>query len=468
MSTKRMNPGRVSGRMSLCALALACTLPLVANAQQTVYWRNGAGVSNWWDGANPWYRSGDGWWIARPDYNTLNEASTIGANIVRFDNGSDTTMSINGAYFQVHQLMFDNGTGARTMTARDSGGIDMRTGSSTTKIENNDADAQVLNTPVVLYTTTEINPVSGDLTFHQPIYLKSNWINVWGDNQKTLSLNGVLDADGGNGGLAVKQDSIVVLTNNNTFAGAIWVEKGTVRLDGSTNAIGTSGIVNVGTNATLELNGRQTWRPATLNLYGTGTNAGNGALRKTTSGAATWRGNINLGADSRIVVTGGGLSLYGAITAATHTLYITNTVTVTMQSGCTLSGSKTTGDGALHKSGSSTLYLRPSSGLSGSIWLQKGEIRQNTDNSSTIPAGGVFRMSDGVTYCSSSSASRTNAKAAQIDGGVTLGYSGGGELTFSGNMNLTAGQRTLTTLNNVVIFGAVTNGGLTKAGAGTM
>ena len=63
---------------------------------------------------------------------------------MRFDNGSDLTMSVNGAYFQVHQLMFDNGTGARTMTARDSGGIDMRTGSSTTKIENNDADAQVL------------------------------------------------------------------------------------------------------------------------------------------------------------------------------------------------------------------------------------------------------------------------------------------------------------------------------------
>ena len=468
MSTKRMNPGRVLGRMGLCALALACTLPLAANAQQTVYWRNGAGVSNWWDGANPWFRSGDGWWIARPDYNTLYEASTIGANIVRFDNGSDTAMSVNGAYFQVHQLMFDNGTGARTMTARDSGGIDMRTGSSTTKIENNDADAQVLNTPVVLYTTTEINPVSGNLTFHQPIYLKSNWINVWGDNQKTLYLNGVLNADGGNGGLAVKQNSIVVLTNNNTFAGAIWVEKGTVQLDGHTNAVGASGIVNVGTNATLELNGSQTWRPATLNLYGTGTNAGHGALRKTTSGATTWRGNINLGADSRIVVTGGGLSLYGAITAATHTLYLTNTVTVTMQSGSTLSGSKTTGDGALHKSGSSTLYLRPSSGLTGSIWLQKGEIRQYTDNSATIPAGGIFRMSDGVTYRSDGSASRTNAKAAQLDGNVTLGYSGGGELTFSGNMNLTAGQRTLTTLNNVVIFGAVTNGGLTKAGAGTM
>ncbi len=35
-------------------------------------------------------------------------------------------------------------------------------------------------------------------------------------------------------------------------------------------------------------------------------------------------------------------------------------------------------------------------------------------------------------------------------------------------MNLTAGQRTLTALNGVVISGAITNGGLTKAGTGTM
>ena len=115
----------VTGLVVLTALVW----PMEGQAQQTVYWRNGAGVSNWWDGANPWYRSCDGWWIARPDYNVCSNNSTIGANIVRFDNGSDLTMSVNGAYFQVHQLMFDSGTGARTMTARDSGGIDMRSGS---------------------------------------------------------------------------------------------------------------------------------------------------------------------------------------------------------------------------------------------------------------------------------------------------------------------------------------------------
>lgn len=467
MSRNEMKSGRTSWRVLLGALALASALPLAAQAQQTVYWRNGAGVANWWDGANPWYRSCDGWWIARPDYNTCGEASTIGANIVHFDNGSDLTMNINGAYFQVHQLLFDNGTGARTMTADGSGGIDMRTGSSTVKIENNDADAQVLNTPVVLYATTEINPVSGNLTFARTIYLKSNWINVYGANQKYLYLNGQLNADSGNGGLSVKQDSIVVLTNDNTFAGAIWVEKGTVQLNNSTNAMGASGIVNVGTNATLDLQyGAAGLRPFALNLYGTGTNVAWGALRKTTSGSTTLRGILTLGADSKVVSTAGGMSWATNVAAGSYTLYLSNNTAAVNMTGGEMTGSKTTGDGALHKSGNNTFLLRPGSGLTGSILLTQGEIRHGAG--SDLPSGGTLILSDATTYRSDGGTARTVAKASQINGNVTLGYSGGGTLTFSGNVDLTAGQRTLTAANDIAISGAITNGGLTKAGAGTM
>lgn len=450
------------------ALVLASGLPLAATAQQTVYWRNGAGVSNWWDGANPWFRSCDSWWIARPDYNVCNNNSTIGANVVRFDNGSDLTMSINGAYFQVHQLMFDNGTGARTMTARSSGGIDMRSGSSTVKIENNDADAQTINAPVVLYAATEINPVSGNLTFHDTIYLKNNWINVWGNNQKTLNLNGQLNADSGNGGLAVKQDSIVVVTNNNTFTGGIWVEKGTVQLANHTNALGLDATLNVGTNATLDFQLSGTMWPSAINLYGTGTNATMGALRKTTAGALTLRrASVTLGAHSRIVVTGGGLTLFSNVAAGANTLYLTNTVNVTM-SGGEMTGTATSGDGALRKSGSADFELRPGSGLTGSIFLDQGAIRQSTGNGSVLPSGGLLAMSNSTTYRSDSTTARTNAKAVRIDGDVTLGYSGGGRLTFSGDVNLNAGQRSISAANDATVSGAITNGGLTKAGSGTL
>jgi len=435
-------------------LMLAGGWPMEGQAQQTVYWRNGAGVSNWWDGAKPWYRSGDTWWIERPDYNTLKDASIIGPNIVRFDNGSDLTMSVNGAYFQVHQLMFDNGTGARTMTARDSGGIDMRTGSSTTKIENNDADAQVLNTPVVLYTTTEINPVSGNLTFNGPIYLKSNWINVWGDNQKTLNLNGVVNADGGNGGLAVKQNSIVVLTNNNTFTGGIWVEKGTVRLNTHTNAMG-AGAISVGTNATLDLqHGTVSLRPVALNLY-------NGRVTKsaTASATITYRGALTSYNSSTVSVTDATLYFAGGFAISSGTLTFTNSVEAGMASGSSLTGS-----GTLAKNGAGVFRLYPGT-HSGNISLNQGEIRQCTG---TMTSSGTLTMAGGTKYSSDGGTTRTMTKALVINGNVGLAVYSTGGLVITNTVNLGAGMRIVTNNNTVTISGVISNGGLAKAGSGTM
>jgi autotransporter-associated beta strand protein len=458
------------------ALAILSGWAMTAGAANyTVTWKDTA-TSGWWaagDGdENRWYRFDDGWDVRREDldWNQWSSSGTKNYNHVVFANGNQATMTVNaqgGAQHYIASIWFSNST-SRTF-AQDGGAFLMLSSDGTPKIEaasGSGTGTYTFNVPIQLAKTTEFNPVGGNLTFNAAITNGGNWINVYGNVQKTLTIGGVLS---GGGGIANKQDNIVVLTNNNTFTGAIWVEKGTVQLGGHTNAIGASGIANVGTNATLDISGYGAVgvRPTTLNLYGTGTNAAWGALRKTTSGATAWRGNINLGADSKIVVTAGGIGLYGAVTAATHTLYITNTTAITMFSGSTLSGSKTTGDGALHKSGSSILHLRPASGLTGSIWLNQGEIRQYTDNNSTIPAGGIFRMSAGTTYRSDGT-SRTNAKATQIDGNVTLGHSGGGELTLSGSMNLTAGQRTLTTDCDVAILGAVTNGGLTKAGSGKL
>ena len=88
-----------------------------------------------------------------------------------------------------------------------SNGVNMN--DSGAKIENQSTAQHAFNSDVALNTGLEINPVSGNLVFNGTIYVKNNWINVWGDNAKTLYLNGVVNADGGNGGLAVKQNSIV-------------------------------------------------------------------------------------------------------------------------------------------------------------------------------------------------------------------------------------------------------------------
>ena len=457
MSMNKAKVNRMTWKALLGAWMLAAGLPLAAQADwgDTCYWKSGSANGNWDN--TFWYNTTRSWDNHNPGY--------VGGQDLRFDNGSNLDMTNNwsGAGTNMWRITFVSGTGARTIygttqnTFRNNG---------TPKIENNDADAMGVHFPFRLDTGMEINPVSGNLTLNGAINNNGYWIDVYGANQKTLTIGGVLS---GSGGIAVKQDSIVVLTNDNSFSGAIWVEKGTVQLNNHTNAIGASTIVNVGTNATLDLQyGAVGVRPATLNLYGTGTNSTWGALRKTTSGATDWRGGIALGADSRIVVGGGGLGLYGTNALGSYTLYLSNSAAVTMYSGSTITGTKTTGDGAIRKSGSGAFHLRQGSGLTGTIYLDQGEVRQYGDNNSTLPSGGLLVMSNSTTWRSDTTTARTNAKATRIDGDVTLGYAGGGRVTFSGDVDLNAGARSVSAANDVTISGAVTNGALTKAGTGTM
>jgi autotransporter-associated beta strand protein len=455
------------------ALALACGLSLAAEAAvYTATWKDTAS-SGWWaagDGdENRWYRFDDGWDVRREDLATgqWSSSGTKNPNAIVFANGNQAAMTVNaegGAEHQINQIWFSNST-SRTF-AQDGGAYLRMMGDGTSKIEaasGSGTGTYTFNVPVLLSKAVELNPVGGNLVFNAAITNGGYWIDVYGNLQKSLTIGGVLS---GSGGLANKQDNVVVLTNNNTFTGGIWVEKGTVQLANHTNALGLDATLNVGTNATLDFQGSGTMWPSAINLYGTGTNAALGALRKTTAGALTLRrAVVTVGADSKIVVTGGGLTLYSNVAAGANSLYVSNTVAVAM-SGGELSGSKTSGDGAVHKSGSSSFLIRPGSGLTGSILLTQGEIRQGTG--SDLPTGGALVLSDGTTYRSDGTTARAVAKAVRAEGNATLGYSGGGRLTFSGNVDLNAGQRTLTAANDVTVSGAITNGGLTKAGTGTL
>ena len=470
MNWNGRRPERAVWRTMAGAVALGLALPMAAAAAVYVSTWKSEATSGWWaagDGdENRWYRFDDGWDVRREDLATgqWSSSGTKNPNAIVFANGNQATMTVNaqgGAEHQINQIWFSNST-SRTF-AQDGGAYLKIMGDGTSKIEaasGSGTGTYTFNVPVLLAKAVQLNPVAGNLVFNAAITNGGYWIDVYGNGQKTLTIGGVLS---GSGGVAVKQDSIVVLTNNNTFTGGLWVEKGTVQLANHTNAFGVDPTLNVGTNATLDFQGSGTMWPNAINLYGTGTNAAMGALRKTTSGALTLRRAVaTLGADSRIVVTGGGLTLYSNIVAGANTLYVTNTVAVTM-SGGEMTGSKTTGDGALHKSGSSSLLLRPGSGLSGSILLAQGEIRQGAG--SDLPSGGLLALADATTYRSDGTSARAVAKAVRIEGNATLGYSGGGRLTFTGNVDLNGGTRIVTNLNDVTISGVVSNGGLTKAGA---
>ena len=455
------------------ALLLACGWAVAAGAANyNVAWKD-TSTSGWWSdsGENRWYRFDDGWDVRREDLATgqWDTGGTKNYNNIFFGNAVQPAMTVNalgGTQHYIASIWFSNST-SRTF-AQDSGAFLMLSSDGTPKIEaasGSGTGTYTFNVPIQLAKAVEFNPVGGNLVFNAAITNGGYWIDVYGNQQKTLTIGGVLT---GSGGLANKQDNVVVLTNNNAFTGGLWVEKGTVQLANHTNAFGLTPTLNVGTNATLDFQLSGTMWPTAINLYGTGTNATMGALRKTTSGALTLRpAPLTIGASSKIVVTGGGLTLYSNVAAGANTLYLTNTVNVTM-SGGELTGTQTSGDGALRKSGSADFELRPGAGLTGSIFLDQGALRQATGNGSTLPSGGLLVMSNSTTYRSDSTTARTNAKAVRIDGDVTLGYSGGGRLTFSGDLDLNAGQRSLSAANDVTVSGAITNGGLTKAGTGTL
>ena len=255
----------------------------------------------------------------------------------------------------------------------------------------------------------------------------------------------------------------MIFSANNTFSGGLAIDQGGIQLNSSTNSMG-AGAVMVGTNATLELNGAFNWRPVALTLYGQGTN-GAGALRQVSSGLGQWRGDITLGADSRISIPIGTFATHGNLAAGTSTLYITNDGAFTMEAG-QLTGAKTDGDGALHKSGTGGLFLRAGT-LAGSLVVEQGALRLIED---LTDSDGVLTLRNGASLTSSNTADRTVAKPVAVEGAVTLGYQGvyGGALTLGDALDLSAGTPTLYISNAVTVYGAVANGGFTKMGMATM
>ncbi len=425
---------------------MACLLPVSAVGQASVAWRGEAVNGSWWYGdTHPWWYGS--YSEDRPDrpWRTANDVS--------FDNNVQTSMDLNGNdWYYIRSLVFNSGaSSARTMGRSGSAGIDMR-GSGTLKIENNSSGSHVFNVPVSLVdATTQLNPVSGNLTFNSTVYLANNYIDVYGDNENTLYLNGVVDANSGSGGLAVKQDSIVVLTNNNTFTGGIWVEKGTLKLSNHTNAMGT-GTVNVGTNATLDLNYTATLRPVTLNLY-------NGRVTKSDGGTIYWTGAFNTYNSSTVSVTGSTLYFTNGINISSGTLLFTNSVAAGMSTPGTMTGS-----GTLSKYGNGTFYLYPGT-HSGNISLNQGDIRQRTG---TMTGSGTLTMAGGTKYSSDGGTTRTITKALVINGNVLLADYSTGDLEFTNTVSLGSGMRIISNKNDVTFSGVISSGGLAKAGAGTM
>lgn len=270
-------------------LVLSLFFCLGVFSQQDVYWRNDAATSNWWDGNNPWYRACDSWWLARVDYNTCSNGSTIGGNYAHIDNNNRTSMTVNGSWFKLYTLTFENtATSARTLTADGSGGLSFT--ATTSYLTNLSTATHTFNTGIgVDGAILIINANVGQFTFNNPIYINSNSLVFTGSSNNTA--NGVLS---GAGTLTKQGNGTLLLTGANSYTGTTTVSAGILELQTDLNSSST---IIVESGATLRINGVDVDIQAlTINSGGTVEVAAGKSL--TVNGVLTNNGTLNLKSNS--------------------------------------------------------------------------------------------------------------------------------------------------------------------------
>ena len=130
------------------------------------------------------------------------------------------------------------------------------------------------------------------------------------------------------------------------------------------------------------------------------------------------------------------------------------------------------GGGSIVKSGASTLALNGSSNdFTGGVTLNGGIIKlgaSTTVSSGIITSGplgtGVVTLTSG-TIANTGTSTRTIANNLSINGNVGFSTSADGNMTYTGDIDLNGGTRTLTVAKINEFDGVISNGGLTKAGA---
>jgi autotransporter-associated beta strand protein len=263
-------------------------------------------------------------------------------------------------------------------------------------------------------------------------------INLGGINTRILTVNNPQTIFSGvvsNGGFTKQGSGSLVLSAANTLAGNITLADGAL-LIGNASALG-SGAINI-----------------------------NGGTLASSSGTGyTLANNVIVGGDFTMGQPSGGtgtLNLAGGINFgfASRTISISNSLSI-------ISGN--IGNGRLIKAGSGALQLSGNNTFGNGVILNQGTLLVGsagalnaTDNALQLNAG---------TIASADSTARTIANDVTFGGDVTIGQvSGGtGALNFSGSLNLGGAIRTITVDSPSATFsGDLDNGGITKAGSGTL
>ena len=385
---------------------------IVPEAQAQRTWQNRASGATW-------NGTGLGWspdWWDSPNNDTL-----VFANL-----GSGNVTNNAGNWNRTVSIVFNSGAASFTQLGDAINVLG--------KIENNSANTQTISLSAISMNNgvRELNPVNGDLVINSAnIYMGNagtGGINVWGNNGKTLWLNGVVSESGT---LGIQQNSTVVFQQINTYTGQTYIHAGQLIISngaragtGNINLGGTNTAGNSATNA-LYL-GMASSTGALTNTNQININAGGGASTigaNNTSGVNSFTGPIVLGANVNANVASGGTLTFNGI----------------------VSGSSF----GVTKIGAGILIYS----------------NANTYTGATTVSAGTLRLGTGGSISDSS--------ALSIGSGATFDLNGindtVGALSGAGSLSLGVGNFTTTVGANSTFSGAITgSGAFAKAGANTL
>ena len=233
-------------------LVFALMVGIISFAQTSVYWRTDGPSDGKWLWGSTCDASGDGQWYYSSWGGYRKSPNCYGDHDVYFNGNGINNMDLNGANdFGVRSIIFtSNATENRTLNANttDKRTLWLNANNGNPKIENNSTATHTFNVPIFYNAPAQLNPISGNLIFTGAIDNRGNWTDVWGGNNKTLSIASLL----GSGGLTIKSTSTIVkITGNCSYTGDTYVDNGTLELQGN---IASSTII-VKNGAKLTING---------------------------------------------------------------------------------------------------------------------------------------------------------------------------------------------------------------------
>ncbi len=434
--------------------------------------------------------------------NTYTGAITLGSNaaIGSINDSLDLSGIIGGSGFGLTQV----GTGVLQLDGANTfdGGVTVAAG---TVIANN---AAALGTGAATVAGGATLDLSGGITVANDLSLAGAIANTAGNNTltgaitmtaaaqvgaasgTTLTINGIID-DGGNGytlTVANGATGTTVVDGSNTYTGDTTVSSGILEVTNG-DALGQNGGATVTVDAGAELlaTGSISITPATLTINGSGVN-GAGAL-VLDSGATAQPGSFTLGSDATIGVTNGSSTIGTAIGdgGSGYGVTIGGGGTLTLTAANTYTGTTDVTAGTLHLD-NTTGYA-----LAGPLTIDasgggSAEAQDEVSNQLTAATADVTLIGSGATFDLNNhnetvhSLTFTGGTVTTGSGTLTLGAGGvttnaaSSTATISGNLDLGAGTATFTVAQGTVPAGGadlaisaiVSDGSLTKAGAGTL